>query len=119
MPNISDLDLDLMVGKIAYEDGVKMGQEINRRIEAGEIPIDMDKLIITFELSEPNIPKITHILAKFCLCTFVDTGNKTITAVGIHTAGTAGMKLYKTQNCIAQMMLCFGFSSRHYCRYNR
>lgn len=70
MPNISDLDLDLMVGKIPYEDGVKMGQKINRLIEAGEIPIDIDRLIVTFELSEPNIPKIAHILAKFGSCEF-------------------------------------------------
>jgi hypothetical protein len=113
MPQANFTDIEEMMILIAYKTGLKIGQDISRAIESGELVVpDNETLeVLITSLYTYKYPMYQKILAKIGSPEFSTAGNIGLAAGGLCLAGISTQNYFETKNpvarvCYAASILC-------------
>jgi hypothetical protein len=110
MPEANFTDLDKMMIFTAYKNGLKVGENISKAIESGELVVpDNETLeVILNSFYTYEYPMYQKVLAKIGSPEFSTAGNIGLTAGGLCLAGISTQNYFETKNPVAKV--CYAAS---------
>jgi hypothetical protein len=107
MPEANFTDLDKMMIFTAYKNGLKVGENISKAIESGELVVPdnetLEVIINSFYTYE--YPMYQKVLAKIGSPEFSTAGNIGLAAGGLCLAGISTQNYFETKNPVAKFVM--------------